>query len=170
MTLQLTTNQVWEAIEKEIFAVIGMVTANNKARTVGITYAVRDRRIYFGTDKETWKVRHMSANPNVSLTIPITKRIPLMPWFKIPAATITFCGRARVLEVGETPPELWQAVYKGKAIHHERKAGYCLIEVTPERDFISYGVGIPLRQMRAPEKARGRAPVNGYSRTRQTTQ
>ena len=57
MTVELTSDQVWEVIEKELFGVIGMVTANNEARTVGIVYVVRDRRLYIGTSKDTWKVR-----------------------------------------------------------------------------------------------------------------
>ena len=88
MTLQLTTDQVWEAIEKESFAVIGMVTANSEARTVGIVYVVRDRKLYFGSFIDMWKVRHISANPHVSLTIPIDKRIPLLPWINIPSDNI----------------------------------------------------------------------------------
>ncbi len=35
----------------------------------------------------------------------------------------------------------------------------CIIEVTPVGDFITYGVGIPLMQMREPERSQGRAPV-----------
>ena len=38
-------------------------------------------------------------------------------------------------------------------------AASCVIEVIPQKDFITYGVGIPLMQMRFPEKARGRAAV-----------
>ncbi len=34
MTLQLTAEQVWQPIEKELFAVVGMVTADHEARTV----------------------------------------------------------------------------------------------------------------------------------------
>ena len=165
MTLQLTTNQVWEAVEKESFAVIGMVTASNEARTVGITYVVRDRKIYFGTFIETWKVRHISANPHVSLTIAIYKGIPLMPWIKIPAATITFSGKARVLEAGEVPPDLLQAVFRNKDVDEQFIADSCVIEEIPEKEFITYGVGISLLQMRDPNKARSRAPVNGKSRT-----
>ena len=48
MTIQLTTEQVWQAIEKELFAVIGMVTARDEARTVGVVYVVRDRKLYMG--------------------------------------------------------------------------------------------------------------------------
>ena len=165
MTLQLSTNQVWEAIEKETFAVIGMVTANNEARTVGIVYVVRDHNLYFGSFTKMWKVRHISANPHVSLTIAIDKRVPLMPWIKIPAATITFSGKARVLEAGEVPPDLLQAVFSNKDVDEQFIADSCVIEVTPEKDFITYGVGVSLLQMRDPNKSRSRAPVNGKSRT-----
>ena len=169
MTLQLTTNQVWEAVEKGSFAVIGMVTAKNEARTVGIVYVVRDQKLYFGSFIKMWKVRHMAANPHVSLTVAIDKRVPLMPWIKIPPATITFSGQARVKEIGELPPDLVQDVFSNKDVDEQFIADSCVIEVTPEKDFITYGVGISLMEMRDPNKARGRAPVNGKSHTHQNS-
>jgi len=159
MTDQLTSDQVWQAIDKELFAVLGMVTAKGEARTVGIVYVSRNRKLYIGTDQDAWKTRHVAANPHVSLTIPIAKRIPFLPWMKIPAATITFCGEARVLPANETPPEVLQAVFRGMAEDDERVATSCLIEVTPIKEFITYGVGVSLMQMRDPKLARGRAPV-----------
>ena len=159
MTMQLTAEQVWEAIAKVVFGVIGMVTAGNEARTVGIVYVVRDRRLYIGTGKETWKTRHIAQNPHVSMTIPIHKSIPFLPWIKIPAATITFCGLAKILDPGETPRELVQAIYRGMAENEELMAESCLIEVTPVKEFLTYGVGIPMMKMRDPKQARGRAPV-----------
>ena len=63
MTLNLTTEQVWLAIEKELFGVIGMVTADHEARTVGLVYVVRDRKPYIGTGKVAWKTRHIAGNP-----------------------------------------------------------------------------------------------------------
>ena len=159
MTMQLTSEQVWQAIEKELFGVIGMVTAENESRTVGIVYVVRNRRLYIGSDKDAWKVRHITQNPNVSLTIPIHKRILFMPWVKIPAATITFAGVAKIVEPGEAPPEIFAAVFRGMADNETRMAESVLIEVTPVKDFVTYGVGIPLMKMRDPNQARGRAPV-----------
>ncbi len=159
MTVQLTADEVWQAIEKEVFAVLGMVTARGEARTVGIVYVVRDRKLYIGTDRDAWKVRHVSTNPHVSMTIPIAKRIPFLPWIKIPSATITFCGEARALSAEETPPETLQAVFRGMAEDDERVATSCLIEVTPVKEFITYGVSMSLMQMRDPKKARGRVPV-----------
>lgn len=160
MTIQLTANQVWEVIEKELFAVLGMVTAGGEARTAGIVYIVRDRKLYITTGANTWKAKHISANPHVSLTIPIAKRIPIAPWVKIPQATITFSGTARVSPVSEASPELVEALFRGAGTP-ELIAGSCVIEVTPVKEFVTYGIGIPLQQMRYPEKARGRAPVEG---------
>ncbi|MEW5987901.1 MAG: pyridoxamine 5'-phosphate oxidase family protein [Chloroflexota bacterium] len=159
MILQLTSDEVWQAVEKELFAVLGMVTAHHEARTVGVVYVVRGRKLYIGTDRDTWKARHVEANPHVSVTIPIAKRIPVMPWIKIPAATITFSGTARVLCVEDAPPGILEVVFRGLVTDPEKMAGLCVIEVTPEKEFVTYGVGIPLMQMRYPDKARGRAPV-----------
>lgn len=159
MPLQLPSELVWEAIEKELFAVVGMVTAHNEARTVGIMYSVHEGKLIFGTGRDTWKVRHIMANPHVSVTIPIAKHVPFMPWMKIPAATVTFAATARVLPDAEVTPELLRATFRQLADDEELMAGNCLIEVTPVDEFITYGVGVPLMQMRHPEKSRGRAPV-----------
>jgi hypothetical protein len=159
MTLELTSGQVWEEIEQGLFAVLGMVSAKNESRTVGIVYIVRDQKLFIGTGTHTWKTRHVKNNPHVSITIPIAKRIPIMPWIKIPAATITFSGTARVINATDAPHDLLQAIFRNMAEDQEMMADSCVIEVTPEKEFITYGVGIPLMQMRFPEKARGRAPV-----------
>jgi len=159
MTLQLTTDQVWQEIEQNLFAVLGMVTPKGEARTVGIVYIVNDRKLYIGTQKAAWKAKHIAANPHVSLTVPLAKRIPLLPWIKIPAATITFSGVARVLENSEVKADVLKALYRDVVKDEQAMAASCVIEVTPEGEFITYGVGIPLMQMRFPDKARGRAAV-----------
>lgn len=160
MTLQLTTEQVWQAIENELFAVVGMVNAAGEARTAGLVYVVRDRRLYVATSRDTWKARHMAANPHISVTIPIAKRVPIMPWLKIPQATITFQGTARVFPAAEAAPELLRAIFQHKADDHEMVASACVVEITPVGEFVTYGVGIRLMEMRDPNKARGRAPVS----------
>jgi hypothetical protein len=159
MPIQLTAAQVWETIEKELFAVVGMVNSAGEARTAGLVYVVRDRKLFIATGRDTWKARHMSANPHVSVTIPIAKRVPIMPWLKIPQATITFQGTARVFPAAEASPELRQAIFLHKADDREMVAGSCLVEIAPMGEFVTYGVGVRLMDMREPEKARGRAPV-----------
>jgi hypothetical protein len=159
MTEEKNCEQVWQEIEDGLFAVLGMVTARNEARTVGVVYVVRDHRFYIASDRDTWKVKHIAQNPHVSMTIPIHKAIPLVPWVKIPAATITFSGIARILDPDDVPPDIILAIFRGMAESRELIAEACLIEVTPVKDFVTYGVGVPLMKMRNPEEARGRTPV-----------
>ena len=159
MSLQLTSEQVWQEIEKELFAVLGMVTAGQESRTVGIVYIVRNRKLYIATGKGTWKARHIRNNPNVSITIPIAKRVPVMPWMKIPAATITFSGKAKLLDVTEVSNDILRGIFRDMADDQEMMADSCIIEVSPEKNFVTYGIGVSLMQMRFPEKARGRAPI-----------
>ncbi len=159
MSNSLTTDLVWEELEKQLFGILGMVTASQEARTVGIVYIVKGRKLYIGTGRNAWKTRHIQNNPNVSLTIPIHKSIPLIPWIKIPAATITFSGKAEVKDLDDVPDGVITAVYRGMDVTDEFKTESVVIEVTPLKEFITYGVGVSLMDMRDPEKARGRVPV-----------
>lgn len=159
MTVQLTTEQVWREIAQNLFAILGMVTPQGEARTVGVVYVVDAHRLYIGTSRGAWKVKHIARNPHVSLTIPIAKRLPFVPWIKIPAATITFSGMARILDHGDVEVDLLNKLYRDVVKDEEALAASCVIEVTPQKDFITYGVGIPLMQMRFPDKASGRVTV-----------
>lgn len=157
--MELTSEQVWTELKKEIFAVLGMVTPKGEARTIGIVYIVHERKLYISTRKDAWKARHIQHNPHVSLTVPIAKRIPLMPFIKIPAATITFSGTAKVLEPQALGQDILHALLQGNEKDVQTLAGLSVLEIEPEGEFVTYGIGIPLMEMRFPEKARGRAPV-----------
>jgi len=159
MTLALSPDQVWDAIQDKLFCVLGMVNQKNQARTVGVVYAVQDRKLYVGTGSDTWKAQHIQENPHVSVTIPIPKRVPLLPWIKIPQATITFSGTAAISDAREVNKDLLQAVFRHKADDPAFLEDTCVIEIMPQGEFITYGVGIPLMKMRHPDQARGRAPV-----------
>jgi len=155
----LTSAQVWQTIQQNLFAVLGMVTTHGEARTVGIVYCVVDHKFYISSKKDAWKIQHIRANPHVSITIPIHKSIPLIPWIKIPAATITFSGLATVLDNNEVSPEVLKALYRGIAQTSEILSTACAIQVVPQGHFLTYGVGMPMLQMRDTERARGRVPV-----------
>ncbi len=159
MTQQLTSEQIWKELKKEIFAVLGMVTCKGEARTIGIVYIVHDHKIYVSTSKESWKARHIQSNPHVSMTVPIAKRIPFLPWIKIPAATITFSGNAKVLNPEEMEEEVLHSLLRGNEKDWDTLSTLSILEIVPVGEFVTYGVGIPLMQMRFPEKARGRVPV-----------
>ena len=156
MSPQVTSAAVWDEINRNNFAVLGMVTARRQARTVGIVYVVDGHRLYIGAGRDQWKVKHVAQNGDVSMTIPIAKRVPLMPWVKIPAATITFSGSAQIREENQLDATLLERLYR----HDSGRDGWCAIEVTPQRDFITYGIGVSLWTMRSPERSRARVPVN----------
>ena len=159
MPAKITTEQVWREVEKRAFAVLGFVTAHGEARTAGIVYAVRERQLYITTGRDSWKARHITANPHVSLTVTIPKRIALLPWIFIPDATITFQGEATVHEVQEVPPEIPLQLLRGLIIGPDVRQQVRVIRVRPVGEFVTYGVGVPLRVMRNPEAASGRAAV-----------
>jgi hypothetical protein len=159
MTQPLTSEQVWSELKKELFAVLGMVTSKGEARTIGVVYIVHDKKLYISTNKDSWKARHIKRNPHVSITVPIAKRIPFIPWIKIPAATITFSGMAKVLEPQKLGNDILHSLLYGIESDAEKLAGLSVMEVEPTGEFVTFGIGISLAQMRFPEKARGRASV-----------
>lgn len=155
MTLEMTSDQIWREIDRNVFGVLGMVTPRGESRTVGICYVVDSGKLYVGAQPTAWKTKHIARNPNVSVTVPIARRVPLLPWIKVPPATITFSGTARVIMQDDVGAQLLEKLYR----HEEGRTDWCAIEVTPQKDFITYGVGISVLQMRFPEKSRSRTPV-----------
>lgn len=159
---ELTTDDVWRVIEKQNFMVVGMVSARGQARTAGVMPYTADRTLWFTTNDDEWKAKHIALNPEVSVTVAIPKRVPLMPWIKVPAATITFCGVAEVLPAARMPATVRDALTKGLELSEDGSRGTLLgIGVRPTGDFITYGVGVSVVKMRDTEAARGRAPSGG---------
>lgn len=157
---QINKRQVWEEINKQVFGVLGMVTSNGEARTAGIVYVEDNGKLYISSQKQAWKVRHIAQNPHVSLTVPIHKHIPFLPWIKIPAATITFAGEARLRSYEDVSAEVVQKLFRGMAGSTEEQQMLVVIEVIPVGDFVTYGIGVSLSEMRDPQKARGRVAMN----------
>jgi hypothetical protein len=154
-----STEHVWCEIGRQMFAVLGFVSAHGEARTAGIVYIVRDHELFIGTDRKSWKTRHIEGNPHISLTVTIPKKVPLVPWIKIPPATITFQGKAAICALDDVSKETRRALFRGLELSVEDRERICIIRVAPAGDFVTYGVGVPLLTMRHPEEARGRAPV-----------
>ena len=159
MTAPVTTESVWRALSSHMFAVLAWVAPDGSARSAGIVYLVRDHKLLIGADKESWKERHIRKNPGVSITATLARRLPLLPWIKIPDATITFRGKARITPPAEVEPELAAALTKGMADDPMLRERMCVIEVIPEGEFITYGIDVSVLAMGDPQKAQGRAAV-----------
>ena len=160
MSAPVTTDSIWNELERQLFGVLGMVSAKGEARTAGIVFHAHERKLYIGTERASWKAKHIARNPGVSLTVCIPKRVPFLPFIPIPAATITCHGDARVLDPAQAPPKAVHALFRGlEEMPEARKT--CIIELSPKGDFVTYGVGVSLLTMRKTQAARGRAPVDG---------
>jgi hypothetical protein len=158
--VQVTSEQVWAELGKQVFAVVGMVSARGEGRTVGIVPTVRDGAIWFLSNDGAWKIKHLRANPEISVTYPIPKRVPLMPWIKVPAATITFQGTATVLPGDEVPADVWKTLTRGLEVPDGDSDPHVGVRIEPHGDFLTYGVGTSLMGMRDTVNARGRVAVH----------
>lgn len=159
MPIELRSEQVWKAVERELFAVLATVNGKGQPRTAGIVYKVRDKKLYIATGSYSVKAKNAQQNPHVSLTVTVKKRIPFMPWIKIPAATITFQGTAKIHPADAVDASLRKLLLGNLHMDEKVLAGICFIEVQPVGNFVTYGIGVSLMTMRNPEAARGRARV-----------
>lgn len=160
MPAAITTDLVWREIEKHVFAVLSYVNPNGEARSAGMVYIVRDRKLHLATGVDSWKARHIKLNPNVALNVTIPKRIPFFPWVKVPHATIAFQGKAAIVGAASSHPDVITALTRGMVDDPEIAAQSCIIDIEPTGHFATYGIGVPLLHMRDPQKAFGRAPVH----------
>ncbi|ACQ78451.1 pyridoxamine 5'-phosphate oxidase-related protein FMN-binding [Beutenbergia cavernae DSM 12333] len=156
--VELTTDAVWRVLAKQNFMVIGMISARGQARTVGVMPLVLERTLWFTTNTQEWHAKHLAANPEVSVTVAIPKRVPFVPWIKIPAATITFSGVAEILPAAQMPREAREKLVRGLELGGDERGALIGVGVRPTSDFVTYGVGVSVLGMRDTEKARGRAP------------
>jgi hypothetical protein len=154
--VSVTTEQVWEALDSAFFGVLAFVNGDGHPRTAGVCYVVDGRSLFISTDKAMWKVRHIAANPNVSMTVTLPKRVPFLPFIKVPAATITFRGEAELLEVGDIETSVFARLPRGKERDRDVLENTAIIRVIPRGEFVTYGIAMPITQMRRHEQAHGR--------------
>ncbi|MFI7542447.1 pyridoxamine 5'-phosphate oxidase family protein [Actinoplanes sp. NPDC049599] len=153
----LTTAQVWRALTKASFAVLSHVTPAGEPRSSGVLYAVADHRLYVAVAPESWKARHIAADGHVAVTVPVRRGGILAVLFPIPPAAVSFRGTALVHPPGagrDLPAQL------SAVLPAELRSSTAVIEIRPAGEFVTYGLGVSLRQMRDPALARNRVPVD----------
>ena len=157
-THRLTATQVWRAVRKASFADLAYVTPSGEPRTSGVVYKVKDHRLYVAVAPDSWKAKHVAANRRVAVTVPVRRGGVLALVLPIPPATISFHGTATVHPPGA--PEIGAVLDAlGSLLPPERRGSAAVIEIEPVGAFVTYGIGIPLRQMQDPERARARVAV-----------
>ena len=151
--MTVTTENVWAEMDKNIFGVLAFTNGAGEPRSAGVVYTVHDRSLLIASARDSWKNRHIGQHPKVSMTVAIPKRIPFLPFIKVPAATVTFRGDAEILEVGELPTDVTRRMFKSSRLTEHEIDGVQIIRVVPRGKFLTYGLAMPIRQMASHESA-----------------
>jgi hypothetical protein len=153
-----TTRAAWEALTKASFAVLSYTTPSGEPRSSGVIYAVHKRHLFVAVARDSWKARHIADGRQVAVTVPVRRGGLLSLIFPIPPATISFHARVDV----HPPRELdLDSLSKALArlLPEEGRDGSVVLELVPEGEFLTYGIGMSLSDMRKPALAKGHAPV-----------
>lgn len=162
---RLTTEQVWQQLAKASFAVLSHVTPAGEPRSSGVVYKTVGQRLYIATAPDSWKARHIARNGRVAVTVPVRRGGVLSLLLPIPPATISFHGTA-ILHPADSPQVRPLLNELASLLPEERRASAAVIEVIPEATFVTYGLGVPLAQLRDPAAAGARAPATQEGSTR----
>ena len=154
----ITSASVWRELARQSFAVFGHVNTAGEPRSSGVVYGLAGRRLYVVVAADGWKARQVATGDQVALTVPVRRGGLLSLLFPIPPATISFHARATVYPAGSAeitalPKELT------RLLPESDRASSCVIELVPEGQFLLYGLGVSLLEMRNPLLARAHLPV-----------
>jgi hypothetical protein len=153
-----TGEQIWHALAKGSFAVLGYVTPSGEPRSSGVVYKAVGRRLYVAVAPDSWKAKHVAAGGRVAVTVPVRRGGIVSLMVPIPPATISFHATAIVHGAGA--PEVRPILERlGNLLPPERRDAASIIEIVPAGAFVTYGIGVPLMRMRDPAAARARVPV-----------
>lgn len=150
-------DRVWRELTRMSFAVLSYVTPTGQPRSSGVVYTAAGHTLYVAVAVDSWKARHIAASGRVSVTVPVRRGGLMSLLLPIPPATITFHGAALV----HPAAALDTTAVPGLAalVPPERRAECRIIEIVPDGDFVTYGIGVPLLDMRVPARSRARVPV-----------
>lgn len=163
-----TTDTVWSAMDRNTFGVLAFTNKAGEPRSAGIVYVVDGRSLLITSSRDSWKVRHIARHPRVSMTIAIPRRVPFLPFIKVPAATVTFQGDAEILDVEELSEEAARRKVKASRLDDDMIHTVQVIRVIPRGDFLTYGIDMPVTRMADHEDATARVPCGTEAVTLQT--
>ena len=155
---RITSESVWRELSRHSFAVLSHVNAAGEPRSSGIVYGLFGHRMYVAVAPDSWKARMIEPGDQVSVTVPVPRGGAPVPdlsdpprHHQLPFAGYRFPGG--IARIAQLPDDLARLLPEG------RRASSCVIELIPEGQFLTYGLGVSLSEMRNPNVARGHLPV-----------
>ena len=138
------------------FAVISTSDDQGTPHSAGVNYGVsrpdRELAIYVMTRRHLRKARNIAQNPNVSLVVPLPRRLL---WF-LPPATIQLHGRAQIVDrTDEDGTDVFRRFWMGRRIlsgyrgfHRRGERRICFLKITPDPVIHTYLVGASIWRVR----------------------
>ncbi len=152
-----TTEQVWHEVSKGSFLVLGFNTAAGKPRSAGLVYAEADRHLYVEVHPGSLKAREIHDGQQVSITILVRRGGLLSMVMPIPPGAISFHARVVAHPLGAIDLGTMSKTFA--ALPEDVRKNSIVFELVPEGDFVTFGIGMSLMEMKDLNKALGRAPV-----------
>jgi general stress protein 26 len=153
---RVTFEAVLRHLRTHDVAVLSTIGDESTPHAVGVNYGVsrpgRDLVIYVMTRRHRQKARNIAQNPNVSLVVPLTRRLL---WF-LPPPTIQLHGRAEIVDwTDEEGTEVFRRFWMGRRIlgayQESRRRGetrICFLKIMPGAVVYTYRVGSSIWQLR----------------------
>ena len=142
----LTYEAVLNELRKRSFAVLSTADENGRPHAVGVEYGVSPKgdAIYVMTRQQLKKVRNISVNSHVAVTVPLTRRLL---WF-LPPASIQFQGTAEILDqTDEEGIRTFNRFFMGRRIlrmyeefARRGETRVCFIRIVPDSEISTYMV------------------------------
>jgi len=152
----VTFELVLSHLRKRDFAVLSTIGKGGRPHSVGVNYGVSEPGrafvIYVMTRKHLQKARNIAENPNISLVVPLTRRLL---WF-LPPPTIQLHGQAQIVDwADEEGTDVFRRFWMGRRIlkayresHQHGETRICFLKITPDPVVYTYMVGSSIWQLR----------------------
>jgi hypothetical protein len=152
----VTFEMIVRALRTHNFAVLSTAGEDARPASAGVTYGVsrpgEDLALFVMTRTHLQKTRNIAHNPQVSLVIPLPRRLL---WF-LPPATIQLHGRAEILDWTDAAgTEVFRHFWMGRRIlagyqeaHLHGETRICFLKVTLDPAVSTYMVGASVWALR----------------------
>lgn len=153
--------EVRKILRKNMWMVLATADENNQPHCSVVVYQSDGNVIYFQTGPTALKTKHIQQNNKISITIPFRKNFghKLIP---APPAELHFKATAEIVPKDNEEAKSILARFIRIAEKAELKQETIWVKITPISPIATFGVGIKLRHMRKPEKARNIVHLNQF--------
>jgi len=146
----ITFEEVMRRLRRRSFAVLSTADDHGRPQAAGVVYAVspQDAELYVMTRRHLMKARNIAINQNVSLVVPLVRRLL---WF-LPPPCIQFQGTAEILDRTHVDgTKAFGSFFLGRTIlrmyeEFERRGEtrVCFVRIKPGPVVFTYAVGAPI--------------------------